>query len=607
GVSIIAANEEAPIAFLISNISKVTLGSNSKHPRVVQCEIYPKTPEHQNLVRIRDREGNSSDEEPWLKDWDFDLLKKGPQPFSITASFVDKKTPLYTKVELVARLDIGPLNDPMGEEVETIQERSFTIQLSDSYIYDDAAQFLLVINNNTSGQEVQAWRTRLKEVFDSNVMVWNASLYNGFSLFHQKSDTTRLIDQIRGKTLIILDYQYKNNDQQTQTISSQIPKGELFRAAKEAGIHTLLVGSKTLLTNFTQLQVDIPGTEHKNSAAFLKALKNSELSKETFSARFHIFSNEATSTNLPSKNKLIRKAEDLAMKLFQKYPWKQFHIYYKHNPEKLGKPIFFRQRWKIGTLTVAEGLTPLAPSLVQTNFRNIQAPWTIASDKNLYALSRTVGFAQRLKRYPDIKTGSQRKIIAESILSDICDEFHALTQQRGNLGLNSKDLQKGLPKLKELATLLQRSDTYEKNIQQEFSRIFLLARMIVVRIRSKRDITFPLNSRRVALKTAVKSIYKELQVYNKEHGITIDKEWLGVEKKRIKKFLAGIKRDKVLNRFCCSYGNIECNNQNIGPHLVKIGDRMRPQQITLHIREAANAFATQAERSAALEALERSL
>ena len=602
GVSLISANEEAPIAFVITNISKVNLGSNSKHHRVVQCKIYPKNPDQQNLVRIRDREGNISKEEPWLKDWDFDLLKKGPTPFSVTVSFVDKITPLYTKVEFVARLDIGTLNDPMGEEVVTLQERSFTIQLSESFVYNPSAQFLIVTNNNTHLQELQAWRTTLKQLFDSNVMVWNTSLYNGFSLEHQKKDTTRLIDQLRGKTLIILNYQYKNNDQQIQTISSQIPHGELFRAAKEAGIRTLLVGGPERLTNNSQPQLDIPGTEHKSSAAFLKALKNSEISKGTFPARFHIFSNEATSTNLPKEYKLTTKAEDLAKTLFQKYPWKQFHIYYKYSPEKLGKSHFFRQRWKIGTITVAEGLT----SLVKINLPNPQSPQTIASDNNLYAISRTVEFAQRLKRYPDIKTDSQRKIIADSILSDICDEFHALTQQRWN-SLNSTAFQKGLPKLKELANVLQSSDIFENEIYQELYCIFLYARMIVGKICSRADVTFPLNSRRAALKSAVKSIYKELQVYNKEHGITIDNEWKGGEKKRIKKFLAAIKRDKVLNRFRCSYGNIECNNQNIKPHLIKISDVKSPQQVPLHIRNAGNAFATKAERSAALKALECSL
>ncbi|NGX51595.1 MAG: hypothetical protein K1060chlam2_01467, partial [Chlamydiae bacterium] len=399
---------------------------------------------------------------------------------------------------------------------------------------------------------------------------------------------------------------YKNNDQQIQTISSQIPHGELFRAAKEAGIRTLLVGKHERFSNCSQLPLDILKTEHNSQAAFLKALKNDEMSQANSTAEAHKFPVEASSYQQPKQKKLIETMKDLAKKLFEKYPWKRFHIDYEPDRITLVNSKLGYKRWKIGTITVAEGLTPLAASLVKINLPNPQSPQTISSDKNLYAISRTVGFAQRLKRYPDIRTASQRKIIAESILSDICDEFHALTQKRWNSGLNSKDLQKGLPKLKELATLLQRSDTYEKKIQQDFSRIFLLARMIVARIRSKTDITFPLNSRRVALKSAVKSIYKELQVYNKEHGITIDNEWLGGEKKRIQKFLAGIRRDKVLNRFR-QYGNIECNNQNIKPHLVKISDRKWPQQKALRIREAAKTFATKAERSTALKALEQGL
>ncbi|NGX50743.1 MAG: hypothetical protein K1060chlam2_00593, partial [Chlamydiae bacterium] len=255
-ISTITTNDETPLAFLIENISKLSLGSRGEESRLIQCSVSPKNSNQNSFVVIRDRDGKINSDQPWCKVWNFDQLKRGRQSLSATVSFVGEGMPLYTKVELVARLQIGVLKDPMGE-LKTIQEREFTIQLSENYIYDDAAEFLIVTNIKTSGKKVQAWRSLLREVFDSNPMVWNISLHNGLSLEHKFRNGTQLIVQIANKTLIILNNKYKVDGKNKQRASSQIPQGELFRAAKEAGIKTLLVGSKEPLENFAQPQFDM--------------------------------------------------------------------------------------------------------------------------------------------------------------------------------------------------------------------------------------------------------------------------------------------------------------------------------------------------------------
>ena len=587
GVPTITTNDEAPIGFLANNISKFSLGIEGEKSRLIRCSISPKNAHQNSLVVIRDRKGNINHDQPWRKDWNIDLLKRGWQPLSATVSFVGDGIPLYTKVMLIARLQIGTLTSPL-DEVKTIQERNFTLQLGEGYQYNPEAQFLIVTNVNTSGDEVQAWRNILQKVFDSEVMVWNTSIYNGFSLMNKKKDKVSLMDQIRGKTLIILNYNSNNNDKGRQTTASQIPHGELFCAAKEAGIKTLLVGSKERLEDFAQPPLD-KTTEltHKNSAAFFQFLKEKDHSEETYQARLHKFPIEGTSSKKSSQAKLIRKVEKLAEKLHKKYPWKQFHLNYEVPVEPLS------------TVTIAEGLTPLEASLVQIDASGGQSLDFIETERTLFAISKAVGFNQRLKRYPDIDAQSDRKVIAKSILSDICDEFYALIQKPRKWGQKRAKLQKYLPKLKELTTILKSSSTDKKEIYQELYGIFLQSHMIMKKICSWKKGN--------PLQSAVNSIYKELQVYYKEKSITVDRSLIKNEVKHFTHLTKGKKNAKVLEFFRRPFhGEVGCNNLNTNPRFVYISTLEWPNQKPLEIREPG-IFSSEFERNTAINALESKL
>ena len=44
------------------------------------------------------------------------------------------------------------------QEPKLIQLRPFEIQLAEQYVYNEEADFLLIVNNRTEFDEVQAWR-----------------------------------------------------------------------------------------------------------------------------------------------------------------------------------------------------------------------------------------------------------------------------------------------------------------------------------------------------------------------------------------------------------------------------------------------------------------
>ncbi|NGX50961.1 MAG: hypothetical protein K1060chlam2_00814, partial [Chlamydiae bacterium] len=203
------------------------------------------------------------------------------------------------------------------------------------------------------------------------------------------------------------------------------------------------------------------------------------------------------------------------------------------------------------------------------------------------------------KRYPYIGRPSLRKIIAESLLSDICDEFYALIQKPRKLGQKRAILRKYLPKLNALTTILKTSSTDKKEIYQELYGIFLQSHMIMNKICSWK--------RGTPLKSAVNSIYKELRVHYKEQNITVDISLIKNEVEHFKHLTKKKGSAKVLEFFRRPFhSEVDCNNQFTIPRLVDIFSLKQPKQPPPEIREPG-IFSSESERNAAIEALERKL
>ncbi|NGX51157.1 MAG: hypothetical protein K1060chlam2_01015, partial [Chlamydiae bacterium] len=154
---------------------------------------------------------------------------------------------------------------------------------------------------------------------------------------------------------------------------------------------------------------------------------------------------------------------------------------------------------------------------------------------------------------------------------------------------------KYLPKLKELTTILKTSSTDKKEIYQELYGIFLQSHMIMNKICSWK--------RGVPLKSAVNSIYKELQVYYKEQNITVDKSLIKNEVEQFKRITKGKKNAKVLEFFRHPFqSQVGCNNLNTNPRF-DISSLEWSKQKPPEIRETGM-FSSNSERRAAIEALE---
>ena len=69
---------------------------------------------------------------------------------------MNTETKPYTRLTSTSAVLLGHIKNMLQPKV--IQLRPFEIQLAEQYVYNKHASFLLIVNNRSEYEEVQAWR-----------------------------------------------------------------------------------------------------------------------------------------------------------------------------------------------------------------------------------------------------------------------------------------------------------------------------------------------------------------------------------------------------------------------------------------------------------------
>ncbi|RYZ67613.1 MAG: hypothetical protein EOP09_10740, partial [Proteobacteria bacterium] len=152
---------------------------------------------------------------------------------------VDKSAELYTGSVLESALRFA--NIETGE-LNVIQKNPFEIRVSESYRREKNANFLLITNSRTERAELDLWKKTLKEM-GLVTSHWDLS-YNGHLDFTRNvDDLGTLLEGMRGKTVILLNNDFKAGGQETQG-TEFLTKKNFLEAAANYGINFLVVGGK---------------------------------------------------------------------------------------------------------------------------------------------------------------------------------------------------------------------------------------------------------------------------------------------------------------------------------------------------------------------------
>ena len=160
----------------------------------------------------------------------------------------DPNTELYTKVLLKMTLNLGDYHNP--QSAKTIQCRTMTIQLAESFEFRPNAELLLLVNSSVNKGEIDSWNAFANK-YKIQMMIWNLSLYDGFSYFLQLGDLN-FIEMLKQKMVIVLNNPFKLDTAENQRVSNMIPQKEFIEAAKNHQISTMFLSesSQTCLSNF---------------------------------------------------------------------------------------------------------------------------------------------------------------------------------------------------------------------------------------------------------------------------------------------------------------------------------------------------------------------
>ena len=242
GAHAISRIEEAPIVFQLRNVSQRAIGMSTEGPRILRIIFKMLTFEGQELMQFieLDRKNTHVLSTPVLKD----IGVLGPLEsiyVSGTLKFIKKNIPSYTKFVVRSSLLLGDLYDPNNwEKVKNIQERSFDLQLAEIHPHIPEADFLLVVNCETSREVIEAW-INLAKSLGTYLNIWNVSLCGGVSYTYRREEAGSFMDY-NGKVIIFLNNSFPDENNLMMRSIQYLGQMEIFNAARYGNVSTYVVG-----------------------------------------------------------------------------------------------------------------------------------------------------------------------------------------------------------------------------------------------------------------------------------------------------------------------------------------------------------------------------
>lgn len=146
------------------------------------------------------------------------------------------------------------------DSLERIQIPAFQVRVAKKYLKTPGSDILLVINKDTHIRTVQDVLAYYK-MLGSEVDIWDVAHYGLLNLEHQQENGRSLMQDFEGKTVLILNNDFKSN-QGSEVYSSQlVDKRQFLRAANDYGINFYLLGRTEFQGEDIRDALQIPSSE----------------------------------------------------------------------------------------------------------------------------------------------------------------------------------------------------------------------------------------------------------------------------------------------------------------------------------------------------------
>lgn len=427
GTTSVNLDEEAIFAIRVHNVSKKALGVDTESLRTAYVKIEVKSSE---AIQRSDVFFGTKDNIKILGTEEITHSVNNIKPneklvFSDSIQFSNKALLPYQKLHLVASLYIGGIGERKVQHVRCIQKQTFEIQLAEPYKPNANADLLLVINSETTKQEIEHWHSLTKKL-GLILSIWNVSLYDGISFYLNKNrmaDTA--LQGFQGKTVIFLNQPFYDGVNDTQCATEMLPSFELFQIARDLKIKTYVIGNSIKIEE--QYRPSAEDVRKYAESIFIekRVLKSSQANLEAF----------------------YKKIQKLNTKHKKQDPRFQYVMVENFNKQLVSKHLFV-SKYQLGEVKLIQ-----APNCNQTYFLHlpvsnqaIHDSSFIYSEDNVYAVLKMLPFEKKLMLIQMLEQ-TDRSVLRQALLSDLMDEQFTFSKEKWTGQWSQEQLKENLTHL----------------------------------------------------------------------------------------------------------------------------------------------------------------
>jgi hypothetical protein len=137
---------------------------------------------------------------------------------------VDESAVPYHRTDVRVSLQMTP---PNGSSPYVIQHYELPIQITENFHYDPSSKVLLVINSETTSEEVEAWKSLVSGELKLKMDIWNVVLNGHLGLISGDS----VFNMYRGKNIILLGNSFEYFDKGKRNIMDLVDQNEFAQAS----------------------------------------------------------------------------------------------------------------------------------------------------------------------------------------------------------------------------------------------------------------------------------------------------------------------------------------------------------------------------------------
>lgn len=390
----VARKEKAPFVVQIKNVSKKPLGLKTSEPRLLEINL--SIPSTLTMIGVgfldEKKEVEITSTAPIVIP--VPILRPGEtKEFVGTLQFADD-APDHTEALMDIQLQLGKVNDLNAKHI--VAKRESALKLSQSYEYKPDADFILITNNCIKKEIIEAWQDMIMKL-GSSLSLWDTTLYSGLSLTKKREDGRSLMDDMKNKVIIILNYPNKD-DRRYPT--EYLDAKEIFISAKNENISTYVVGK-----NFDLSKSMLP-LDHQDH-------KNISILHEYFGT--------------PSSYNMREEVDKQKNKLKKHHPDRRFLSFVEYKPT-ITNPHFstFKKTWKLGEMHLAETLGRKDGHIAFRKNSDIISPDNI----DLYHLVKLLPFSKKLRYLDRYSEPTFKDAIKKAIISDLTQELSICREEK---------------------------------------------------------------------------------------------------------------------------------------------------------------------------------